>query len=66
MSDLIIAAIQVIKIFCGIVLYIHSAEVESGWEEIPHVQGQEWCLHFAGPAVWRYPISKVRETQVRW
>ena len=29
------------------------------------VQGKEQRLHFAGAAVKRYPISKVRETQVR-
>ena len=33
--------------------------------EIPHVQGQEQRLHFARTAVKRYPMSKVRETQVR-
>ena len=26
---------------------------------------EQW-LHFAGTAVKRYPMSKVRETQVRW
>ena len=36
-----------------------------GGEEIPLVQGKEQRLHFAGAAVKRYPISKVRETQVR-
>ena len=35
-------------------------------EELPHVQGQEQWLRFAGAAVKRYPASKVRETQVRW
>ena len=30
----------------------------------PHVQGAVLC--FAGAAVKRYPMSKVRETQVRW
>ena len=34
-------------------------------EEIPLVQGKEQRLHFAGPAVKRYPTPKVRETQVR-
>ena len=38
----------------------------SSCEEIPLVQGKEQQLHFAGAAVMRYPISKVRETQVRW
>ena len=37
-----------------------------GHEEIPHVQGKEQWLGFAGVAVKRYPTSKVRETQVRW
>ena len=34
-------------------------------EEIPLVQGKEQQLHFAGAAVKRYPMPKVRETQVR-
>ena len=34
-------------------------------EKIPLVQGKEQRLHFAGVAVKRYPMSKVRETQVR-
>ena len=37
-----------------------------GREEIPLVQGKEQRLHFAGAAVKRYPMPKVRETQVRW
>ena len=37
-----------------------------GSEEIPLVQGKEQQLCFAGAAVKRYPMSKVRETQVRW
>ena len=36
-----------------------------GHEEIPLVQGKEQQLRFAGAAVKRYPMSKVRETQVR-
>ena len=35
-------------------------------EEIPLVQGKEQRLLFAGAAVKRYPMPKVRETQVRW
>ena len=35
-------------------------------EEIPFVQGKEQWLCFAGAAVKRYPMPKVRETQVRW
>ena len=34
-------------------------------EEIPLVQGKEQWLRFAGAAVKRYPMPKVRETQVR-
>ena len=34
-------------------------------EEIPLVQGKEQRLRFAGAAVKRYPMPKVRETQVR-
>ena len=36
-----------------------------GHEEIPLVQGKEQWLHFAGTAVKRYPMSKVRKAQVR-
>ena len=35
-------------------------------EEIPLVQGKEQGLHFAGAAVKKYHMSKVRETQVKW
>ena len=38
---------------------------KGGGEEIPLIQGKEQQLHFAGAAVKRYPMSKVRETQVR-
>ena len=34
-------------------------------EEIPLIQGKEQWLHFAGAALKRYPMPKVRETQVR-
>ena len=37
-----------------------------GGEEIPLIQGKEQRLRFAGAAVKRYLMSKVRETQVRW
>ena len=37
-----------------------------GSEEISLFQGKEQRLCFAGAAVKRYPMSKVRETQVRW
>ena len=39
---------------------------KGGGEEIPLVQGKEQQLRLAGAAVNRYPMSKVRETQVRW
>ena len=39
---------------------------EEWWEEIPLIQGNEQQLRFAGAAVKRYPMPKVRETQVRW
>ena len=35
-------------------------------EEIPLIQGKEQWLCFAGAAMKRYPMPKVRETQVRW
>ena len=38
---------------------------KGGGEEIPLVQGKETWLRFAGAAVKRYPMLKVRETQVR-
>ena len=38
---------------------------KGGSEEIPLVQGKEQRLRFAGAAVKRYPMTKVRETQVR-
>ena len=37
-----------------------------GREEISLVQGKEQQLHFAGAAMKRYPMPKIRETQVRW
>ena len=33
---------------------------KGGGEEIPLVQGKEQWLHFAGAALKRYPLSKVR------
>ena len=38
---------------------------KGGGEEIPLIQGKEQRLRFAGAAVKRYPMSKVRETQVK-
>ena len=37
-----------------------------GREEIPLIQDKEKQLRFAGVAVKRDPMSKVKETQVRW
>ena len=45
--------------------YSTSKVSSGGPEEIPHVQGKEQQLYFAGAAVKRYPPSKVRETPVR-
>ena len=39
---------------------------KGGGEEIPLVQVKEQWLRFAGAAVKRYPMPKVRETQIRW
>ena len=39
---------------------------KGGGEEIPLIQGKEQWLRFAGAVMKRYPMSKVRETQVRW
>ena len=35
----------------------------TGYEEIPHVQGQEQQICFAGLAMKRYPTSKVRSSR---
>ena len=39
---------------------------KGGGEETPLIQGKKQQLHFAGAAVKRYPMSKVREIQARW
>ena len=44
----------------------HIEGQEGWWEEIPFIQGKEQQLCFAGAAVKRYPMPKVRETRVRW
>ena len=45
----------------------HRVKVRKGGsEEISLVQGKEQWLRFAGAAMKRYPMPKVRETQVRW
>ena len=50
----------------GLEELVHVESQEGCSEEIPLVQGKEQWLCFAGTAVKRYPMSKVRETQVRW
>ena len=45
--------------------YPMSKVRNGGHGEIPHVKGKEQQLHFTGAAMKRYPMSKVRETQVR-
>ena len=44
---------------------LHVKVRRGGREEIPLVQGKEQWLRSAGAAVKRYPMSRVRETQVR-
>ena len=44
---------------------IHVQVSSGGSEEMYLVQGKEQWLRFAGIAVKRYPMSKVRETQIR-
>ena len=39
---------------------------KGGGEEKPFIQGKEQRLRFAVAAMKRYPMPKVRETQVRW
>ena len=39
---------------------------KGGDEGVPLIQGKEEWLCFARAAVKRYPVPKVRETQVRW
>ena len=36
----------------------------SSQEELPYFQGKEQWLCFAGGVAKRYPVSKVRETQI--
>ena len=49
----------------GLEELLHVQGQEGRRKEIPLVQGKEQRLCFAGAAVKRYPMSKVRETQVR-
>ena len=44
----------------------HNEGQEGQLEEIPLIQGKEQWLCFAGAAVKRYSMPKVREIQVRW
>ena len=39
---------------------------KGGGEEISLIQGKKQWLRFAGAVMKRYPMPKVRETQVRW
>ena len=50
----------------GLEELLHFQVRSGGSEEIYLVQGKEQWLRFAGAAVKRYPMPKVRETQVRW
>ena len=50
----------------GLEELLHIQGQEGQGEKIPLVQGKEQWLRFAGTAVKRYPMSKVRETHVRW
>ncbi|SBO15081.1 hypothetical protein ANAPC1_01459 [Anaplasma phagocytophilum] len=50
----------------GLEELLHFQVRSGGSEEIYLVQGKEQWLCFAGPAVKRYPKSKVRETNVSW
>ena len=43
----------------------HIEGQEGGSKETPLIQGKEQWLRFAGAAMKRYPMPKVRETQVR-
>ena len=49
----------------GLEELFHVKVRRGGGEEIPLIQGKEQRLHFAGAAVKRYPMPKVKETQVR-
>ena len=40
-------------------------KVSNGGEKIPHIQGKEQRLRFAGATVKKYSTSKLRETPVR-
>ena len=44
----------------------HIEGQEGRQKEIPLIQGKEQRLCFAGAAMKRYPMPKVRETQIRW
>ena len=50
----------------GLEELFHVKVRRGGGEEISLVQGKEHPLRFAGAALKRYPMSKVRKTQVRW
>jgi len=46
-------------------IFAGASPQKDGGQELPHAQGKEQRLCFAGAAVKRYPTSKVRENQVR-
>ena len=46
--------------------YSTSKIRRGGCEEIPLIQSKEQPLSFAGAPVRRYPMPKIRVTQVRW
>ena len=44
----------------------HTEGQEGRRDKIPLIQGKEQWLCYAGAVMKRYPMPKVRETQVRW
>ena len=74
--DLLLALIATLRVNIALILQSeklssrltfnpsHPAGVYFCGEELPFVQGKEQWLRFAGAAVKRYPMPKVRETQV--
>ena len=55
-----------LRVHEGLEELLHIQVRRGGPEEVPLVQGKEQLLHFAGAAMNRYPMIKVRETQVKW
>ena len=52
--------------FAGILSAAFSQHQKGGGEELSFIQGKELQLCFVEAAVKRYPMPKVRETQVSW